>query len=123
MMLVAEGTLDLDAPVVNYLPWWARGDDEEAKTRAKDLPPSLGKSAYTRLERAYESMDKEKKEKRQELPDKERPSPGYVDSLLEQMEDADFLPESMNEIAGFRRPQRSCASQIGLGRVASNMSG
>jgi CubicO group peptidase (beta-lactamase class C family) len=26
MMLVGEGRLDLDAPVVDYLPWWSRGD-------------------------------------------------------------------------------------------------
>ena len=37
MMLVAEGTLDLDAPVVNYLPWWARGDDDKRDVTVRQL--------------------------------------------------------------------------------------
>jgi CubicO group peptidase (beta-lactamase class C family) len=60
MILVEEGRLDLDAPVVSYLPWWAEGDlrKEEATVRQlllhrAGLPPFRrffetveGKSAY-----------------------------------------------------------------------------
>jgi beta-glucosidase-like glycosyl hydrolase/CubicO group peptidase (beta-lactamase class C family) len=37
MMLVGEGALDLDAPVVSYLPWWARGDPRKDAVTVRQL--------------------------------------------------------------------------------------
>ncbi|MBT8487487.1 MAG: serine hydrolase, partial [Gemmatimonadetes bacterium] len=37
MMLVAEGRLGLDAPVVDYLPWWSRGDPRKAEVTVRQL--------------------------------------------------------------------------------------
>jgi beta-glucosidase-like glycosyl hydrolase/CubicO group peptidase (beta-lactamase class C family) len=37
MMLVDEGRLDLDAPVVDYLPWWARGDPRKNAVTVRHL--------------------------------------------------------------------------------------
>lgn len=37
MILVAEGVLDLDAPVANYLSWWARGDDRKREVTVRQL--------------------------------------------------------------------------------------
>jgi len=37
MMLVDEGLLDLDAPVIRYLPWWSRGDVRKAQITVRQL--------------------------------------------------------------------------------------
>jgi len=37
MMLVDEGRLDLDAAVVDYLPWWGRGDPAKADVTVRHL--------------------------------------------------------------------------------------
>ena len=37
MLLVQEGRLDLDAPVVTYLPWWSRGDTRKADVTVRHL--------------------------------------------------------------------------------------
>ena len=37
MMLVEEGRLDLDAPVVEYLPWWAAGDPAKESVTVRHL--------------------------------------------------------------------------------------
>jgi beta-N-acetylhexosaminidase len=37
MMLVGEGRLDLDAPVVEYLPWWAAGDPRKNEVTVRQL--------------------------------------------------------------------------------------
>ncbi|MCH7991109.1 MAG: serine hydrolase [Gemmatimonadetes bacterium] len=37
MMLVADGLLDLDAPVVSYLPWWSRGDERKEDVTVRQL--------------------------------------------------------------------------------------
>ena len=37
MMLVDEGLLDLDATVVDYLPWWGRGDPAKAEVTVRHL--------------------------------------------------------------------------------------
>lgn len=37
MILVQEGRLDLDATVVSYLPWWARGDPRKADVTVRQL--------------------------------------------------------------------------------------
>lgn len=37
MMLVGEGRLDLDAPVVEYLPWWTRGDPRKEEVTVRQL--------------------------------------------------------------------------------------
>jgi CubicO group peptidase (beta-lactamase class C family) len=37
MMLVDEGLLDLDAPVIRYLPWWSRGDARKAQITVRQL--------------------------------------------------------------------------------------
>lgn len=37
MLLVGEGRLDLDAPVVRYLPWWSRGDPRKADVSVRQL--------------------------------------------------------------------------------------
>ncbi len=37
MMLVDEGRLDLDASVVDYLPWWGRGDPAKADVTVRHL--------------------------------------------------------------------------------------
>ena len=37
MMLVGEGRLDLDAPVVSYLPYWSRGDDRKSRVTVRQL--------------------------------------------------------------------------------------
>ena len=37
MMLVGDGVLDLDAPVVDYLPWWAAGDDRKRDVTVRQL--------------------------------------------------------------------------------------
>ncbi len=37
MMLVDEGRLDLDASVVDYLPWWGRGDSAKADVTVRHL--------------------------------------------------------------------------------------
>ena len=37
MMLVGEGTLDLDATVVSYLPWWSRGDERKEEVTVRQL--------------------------------------------------------------------------------------
>jgi len=37
MMLVGEGALDLDAPVVDYLPWWAGGDARKNEVTVRQL--------------------------------------------------------------------------------------
>ncbi|MDH5589238.1 MAG: serine hydrolase [Gemmatimonadota bacterium] len=37
MMLVDEGKLDLDAPVVRYLPWWSRGDARKEGVTVRQL--------------------------------------------------------------------------------------
>lgn len=37
MMLVGEGRLDLDAPVVEYLPWWSRGDPRKNEVTVRQL--------------------------------------------------------------------------------------
>lgn len=37
MLLVEEGLLDLDAPVVEYLPWWATGDPAKASVTVRHL--------------------------------------------------------------------------------------
>jgi beta-glucosidase-like glycosyl hydrolase/CubicO group peptidase (beta-lactamase class C family) len=37
MMLVGEGELDLDAPVVEYLPWWAEGDERKNAVTVRQL--------------------------------------------------------------------------------------
>jgi CubicO group peptidase (beta-lactamase class C family) len=37
MMLVGEGALDLDAPVISYLPWWARGDPRKEVVTVRQL--------------------------------------------------------------------------------------
>ncbi|MFQ5536801.1 MAG: glycoside hydrolase family 3 N-terminal domain-containing protein [Gemmatimonadota bacterium] len=37
MRLVGEGRLDLDAPVVRYLPWWSRGDPRKNEVTVRQL--------------------------------------------------------------------------------------
>jgi beta-N-acetylhexosaminidase len=37
MILVGEGRLDLDAPVVSYLPWWSRGDPRKNGVTVRQL--------------------------------------------------------------------------------------
>ena len=37
MMLVGDGALDLDTPVVEYLPWWAAGDDRKNDVTVRHL--------------------------------------------------------------------------------------
>ena len=37
MLLVADGSLDLDAAVVSYLPWWSRGDPRKADVTVREL--------------------------------------------------------------------------------------
>jgi len=37
MLLVEDGRLDLDAPVVRYLPWWASGDPRKAEVTVRQL--------------------------------------------------------------------------------------
>ena len=37
MMLVGAGTLDLDATVVSYLPWWSRGDERKEDVTVRQL--------------------------------------------------------------------------------------
>lgn len=37
MMLVEEGVLDLDAPVVEYLPWWSGGDERKNAVTVRHL--------------------------------------------------------------------------------------
>lgn len=37
MILVGEGRLNLDAPVVQYLPWWSRGDPRKADVTVRQL--------------------------------------------------------------------------------------
>jgi beta-glucosidase-like glycosyl hydrolase/CubicO group peptidase (beta-lactamase class C family) len=37
MLLVEEGRLDLDAPVVQYLPWWSRGDPRKEDVTIRQL--------------------------------------------------------------------------------------
>jgi beta-glucosidase-like glycosyl hydrolase/CubicO group peptidase (beta-lactamase class C family) len=37
MILVQEGRLDLDAPVVSYLPWWSRGDARKEQVTVRQL--------------------------------------------------------------------------------------
>jgi beta-glucosidase-like glycosyl hydrolase/CubicO group peptidase (beta-lactamase class C family) len=37
MMLVGDGRLDLDAPVVSYLPWWSRGDARKGAVTVRQL--------------------------------------------------------------------------------------
>lgn len=37
MILVGEGRLDLDAPVVRYLPWWSRGDPRKEGVTIRQL--------------------------------------------------------------------------------------
>jgi CubicO group peptidase (beta-lactamase class C family) len=37
MMLVADGRLDLDAPVGSYLPWWTRGDPRKSEVSVRQL--------------------------------------------------------------------------------------
>jgi CubicO group peptidase (beta-lactamase class C family) len=37
MMLVEERRLDLDAPVVDYLPWWSRGDPRKNEVTVRQL--------------------------------------------------------------------------------------
>ena len=37
MMLVGDGDLDLDAPVVRYLPWWAAGDERKTEVTVRQL--------------------------------------------------------------------------------------
>jgi beta-N-acetylhexosaminidase len=37
MMLVDDGLLQLDAPVVQYLPWWARGDPRKSNVTVRQL--------------------------------------------------------------------------------------
>ena len=37
MVLVGEGLLDLDAPVVRYLPWWSRGDARKDEVTVRQL--------------------------------------------------------------------------------------
>ncbi len=37
MMLVGDGSLDLDAPVVSYMPWWSRGDDRKNQITVRQL--------------------------------------------------------------------------------------
>ncbi|HSH75107.1 MAG TPA: serine hydrolase domain-containing protein, partial [Longimicrobiales bacterium] len=37
MLLVQEGRLDLDAPVVSYLPWWSRGDPRKEEVTVRQL--------------------------------------------------------------------------------------
>ncbi|MEJ2203949.1 MAG: glycoside hydrolase family 3 N-terminal domain-containing protein [Gemmatimonadota bacterium] len=37
MILVQEGRLDLDAPVVTYLPWWSRGDARKEQVTVRQL--------------------------------------------------------------------------------------
>ena len=37
MILVQEGKLDLDATVVSYLPWWARGDARKERVTVRQL--------------------------------------------------------------------------------------
>jgi len=37
MMLVGEGRLDLDAPVVEYLPWWSSGDPRKERVTVRQL--------------------------------------------------------------------------------------
>jgi CubicO group peptidase (beta-lactamase class C family) len=37
MLLTQEGRLDLDAPVVSYLPWWSRGDARKADVTVRQL--------------------------------------------------------------------------------------
>jgi CubicO group peptidase (beta-lactamase class C family) len=37
MLLVADGTLDLDATVVSYLPWWSRGDPRKNQVTVRQL--------------------------------------------------------------------------------------
>jgi len=37
MMLVSDGSLDLDATVVSYLPWWSRGDPRKDAVTVRQL--------------------------------------------------------------------------------------
>jgi len=37
MILVGEGALDLDAPVVDYLPWWSAGDARKNRVTVRQL--------------------------------------------------------------------------------------
>jgi len=37
MQLVGDGSLDLDAPVVTYLPWWSRGDPRKNEVTVRQL--------------------------------------------------------------------------------------
>lgn len=37
MMLVGDGALDLDAPVVRYLPWWSEGDARKNEVTVRQL--------------------------------------------------------------------------------------
>lgn len=37
MMLVGDGLLDLDAPVVRYLPWWSAGDERKNRVTVRQL--------------------------------------------------------------------------------------
>jgi len=37
MMLVGDGALDLDTPVVEYLPWWAAGDERKSSVTVRHL--------------------------------------------------------------------------------------
>ncbi len=37
MMLVGDGSLDLDAPVVRYLPWWSAGDARKNEVTVRQL--------------------------------------------------------------------------------------
>lgn len=37
MMLVGDGALDLDAPVVQYLPWWSEGDERKERVTVRQL--------------------------------------------------------------------------------------
>jgi beta-N-acetylhexosaminidase len=37
MLLVQDGSVDIDAPVVSYLPWWSRGDPRKERVTVRQL--------------------------------------------------------------------------------------
>jgi beta-N-acetylhexosaminidase len=55
MMLVADGSLDLDEPVVSYLPWWSRGDARKAEVTVRQL--LLHRSGLTPFRRWFFELE------------------------------------------------------------------
>lgn len=54
MILAQEGRLDLDAPVVSYLPWWSRGDPRKERVTVRHL--LTHRSGLAPFRRWYQSI-------------------------------------------------------------------